>query len=323
MSAPRYLITGADGFVGSHVVELLLAEGGYEVHATAYSSAAQLQGKLPADHIHQLDLSEQSQVENLIKELQPDGVFHFAAIAVVGSSFSQAQKVLDVNHRIQFAMLEALRLHSPHTRLLSIGSAAAYGLLPAQYHPEAIQEEAPFYPSSPYAVSKIDQEYLALSYHLAYGLNIVRVRPFNQIGPRQSVEFAVPAFAEQVARAAAGLQDEILVGNLESTRDFTDVRDAARAYLLLMEKGASGEVYNLGSGTGVVMRSILDQLCQLSGHDVRVTVESSRLRPVDVPIFVADASRLHQLGWKPQWSLIDSLRDILNEHTEQVTSLVE
>jgi len=153
-----------------------------------------------------------------------------------------------------------------------------------------------------------------LQYFLSYALPIVRVRPFNHIGPRQNHKFVAAAFASQVAAIEAGQKPPVMqVGNLEPRRDFTDVRDTVRAYALLLERGQAGEVYNLGSGESHRIRELLDVLLSLAHTSIRVETDSSRLRPNDVPDLVCDASRLRQAtGWQPQYRLEETLRDLLN-----------
>lgn len=305
------LVTGASGFVGLHLVEYLKSCGYANIFGTTGSDNPALNAVIGADHVIQLDLTHEESVFSVVQKLQPRWVFHLAALAFVGESFQRALEVMQNNTTLQYCMLEAVRRYSPSARLLSVGSATSYGLLPPQFDSSRITEEFPQYPSNPYAVSKMTQDYLALSYHLAYKTDIVRVRPFNQIGPRQSGDFAIPAFAQQIVRIECGEQSELLVGNLEAVRDFTDVRDAVQAYELLMRNGESGEVYNVGSGEGVSLEAIVRELITLSPADIMVAMDPRRLRPVDVPVFVADNQKLRRLGWSPRISLDQTLADVL------------
>lgn len=309
----RILVTGASGFVGSHLVEYLQAQGYRDIYGTTSGQSEWLEKQIGSDHVIALDLTNEEAVFTMLQELKPDWIFHLAALAFVGESFQRALEVMENNTALQYIMLEGVRRFLPSSRLLSVGSATEYGLLPEGFDGSHIAEEYPLYPSNPYAVSKITQDYLALSYFLAYKTDVVRVRPFNQIGPRQGNQFAVPAFAQQIVAIERGEQDKLKVGNLEAVRDFTDVRDAVRAYELLMREGKAGEVYNIGSGFGVSMQEILDQLIALSMADIMVEVDEARLRPVDVPVFVADNTKLRSLGWAPRLSLRQTLIDVL-EH---------
>lgn len=305
------LITGAEGFVGSHLVEYLLQSGYSAVHGTCYRNAGFLSTVLPETAIHAVDLTDLSAVEALLQHVQPSAIVHLASLAFVGKSFDQAQRVMNTNSDIQYVLLEATRRTVPQARVLSIGSAAEYGMVVAPYDASSISEDVPHNPTNPYAVSKIAQEYLAVYFHLTFGLDIVRVRPFNQIGTRQTTEFAVPAFVEQIVQFERGELEQMSVGNTTAVRDFTDVRDAARAYEVLLHSGVSGEVYNLGSGTGVSMQQIIDELIEISGTAAPVVIDPERLRPIDVPSFIANADKLKQLGWQPEVSRKDTLRAIL------------
>ncbi len=311
MSKPRVLITGADGFVGSHLLEYFLAAGYTDLFVTSYSASPWLSERLPEASIFTGDLTDQEHVFSLVQACQPDWVIHLASLSFVGDSFAKTQHVMDTNTHIQFVMLEAIRQYASDARFLSIGSATCYGPVSDDLDAGRITEEYPFAPNNPYAVSKLTQEHLAHMYHLAYGLDVVRVRPFNQIGPRQAYVFVLPSFAHQIAAIEVGQQESLQVGNLEAVRDFTDVRDAVRAYERLMLDGVSGEVYNLGSGQGVKVQRILDTLRNLSEADILVQPDEARMRPADIPIFVANASKLRQLGWEPTYALEETLQDVL------------
>jgi GDP-4-dehydro-6-deoxy-D-mannose reductase len=316
------LVTGGTGFVGSHLVEALFAEGYQNIHVTSYAGDAGALANLfsaeqISSHIHKIDLSNAQQVAELIGELQPQHIYHLAAHASVATSFEQGQLVLENNLKLQLALLEAVRHRAPSARVLIVGSGMEYDVLGSsntgQTPSHPITELNPLGPISPYAVSKVMQDLLGLSYAYSYKLDIIRVRPFNHIGERQTTDFAVPSFAKQIVDIERGLQQEIKVGNLDATRDFTDVKDVARAYILLMEKGLSPEVYNIGSGQGHAMHEILDMLRRLSKVEVRVVTDPNKVRPLDVPSIIADISKVRKLGWQPEIALEDTLRRILEE----------
>lgn len=307
----RVLVTGAAGFIGSYLIEYFLSAGYDDIWATTYDDSPWLLEKLGPEKVVKVNLTNSESVFPMIERVQPDWVIHLAALAFVGGSFSRATEVMNNNTTLQYVMLEAIRRFSPKSRVLSIGSAAEYGLLPEKFDSGKITEDFPLYPNNPYAVSKMTQDYLSLSYHLAYGLDIVRLRPFNQIGPRQTSDFVVPAFAQQIVKVERGEQPAVKVGNLAAIRDFTDVRDAVRVYELLLRVGEAGEVYNLGSGKGVSAQEILDSLIELATADIPVEVDPERLRPVDVPVFVADNQKITALGWKPHIPLAQTLADVL------------
>jgi GDP-4-dehydro-6-deoxy-D-mannose reductase len=194
-----------------------------------------------------------------------------------------------------------------------VGSSEEYGAVQPEHLP--IDEETPFRPMNPYAVSKVAQDMLGLQYYLSHKLDAVRTRPFNHIGPRQGLGFVVPDFASQIARIEAGRQEPVLrVGNLDAERDFTDVRDVVRAYHLLAVHGQSGQVYNIGSGKAHAVQEILD--CFLAQSRVKITVahDPERMRPSDIPKVVCDYGKLNACtGWEPAIPFEQSLVDVLND----------
>lgn len=307
------LITGGTGFAGSHLVELLLAEGFSSVHVTTFGAQDTfVHTLLPQDHIHHLDLTNFEATQNLLSSLQPQYIYHLAAFAKVAHSHKQALQIMSNNSSLQWNLLEAVRLVCPSTRILVVGSAQEYDFYAAQYQGlETINETVPLGPVNPYGVSKVDQDLLSLSYHYSYNLDIVRIRPFNHTGERQTADFAVPEFARQIIAVEQGKQSEIEVGNLSAVRDMSDVKDVVRAYLTLMQQGETGEVYNVGSGEGHSMQEILDQLISLSRANVTVTVDQSRFRPQDIPMIVADISKIKTLGWSPTLPLSQTLARVL------------
>jgi GDP-4-dehydro-6-deoxy-D-mannose reductase len=313
---PTILITGGTGFAGSHLVEALLEQGQANIHVTTASGKeTYLNRYLPADHFHQLDLTDANATTQLITSVQPDHVYHLAAYAAVGDSFEKTQEILHNNMVLQLSLLNAVKEHATDARVLVIGSAMEYDL--AHLKSEAVDEHAPLGPISPYGVSKVLQDLLAYSYAQSYQLDIVRVRPFNHIGERQSPEFAVPAFAKQIVAIERGNQPILTVGNLEAIRDFTDVKDMVNAYIVLMNRGVTGEVYNVGSGQGHSMRSILDILIELAMVPISVEVDPQKLRPLDVSRAVADSSKIQQLGWQPTIDIHTTLARILEYWRQQ------
>jgi len=306
---PVILVTGGTGFAGSHLVESLLAAGIQPHVTTASSQASFIESLLPADHVHQVDLTDQAATFSLFKKLQPSQIYHLAAFAIVGSSFDQGLQVLENNLRLQLNVLEACKQILPKTRLLVVGSAMEYDT--ANPTSATLNELQPLGPISPYAVSKVIQDMLSYSYSYSYSLDVVRARPFNHIGERQTADFAIPAFAKQIVAIENNQQAELSVGNLEAVRDFTDVKDVAKAYIVLMAKGKTGEVYNIGSGQGHSMREILDQLCQLSTAQIPVVQDPAKMRPLDVPQVIADITKIKQLGWTPHIPLNQTLDRVI------------
>jgi len=306
------LVTGGTGFVGSHLIEALLAAGFTNVHTTTFGDQKSfVHSILPTQNIHKVDLIDQSAISVLLTELKPSTIYHLAAYAEVGASFDQSHLVLENNLKIQLSFLEAVRQSAMKARVLVVGSGMEYDFIAKKAI--KITEDHPLGPVSPYAVSKVIQDLLGLSFTYSYKLDIVRVRPFNHIGERQTAAFAVPSFAEQIVAIERGQQKEIAVGNLDSIRDFTDVKDVVKSYILVLEKGVGGEVYNIGSGVGYSMQQILDMLCKLSTAKIEVVVDPAKVRPLDVPVVVADNSRVGKLGWFPTIPIQETLRRILEE----------
>lgn len=314
----RVLITGVSGFAGSFLAERLLSGNMYEVFGTYHStkpdffSSTRLQSR-------SIDLENAGTVDALIADVRPDIIIHLAALAAPAESFHTPAKTITNNVVGQINLLEAVHKHKlEQVRIIIVSSADVYGLIKPEDVP--IDEETPFRPGNPYAVSKITQDYLGLQYFLAYKLNIVRVRPFNHIGPRQSDRFAIASFAKQIAEIEKGKLEPILkVGNLDSKKDFTDVRDIVRAYELLFEKGDVGDVYNLGSGKAHTIQELLDILLSLAKKDISVEKDPMRIRPSDTALLICDNTKLKRAtGWEVEIPIEVTLRNILDYWREVV-----
>lgn len=313
----KILITGAGGFVGSHLIKYLQDNTDYTIYATAYSNNSHATNLLPGSHLFVGDLTDYSYTEKVIMDSQPDIIFHLAALSVVHNSVKKAQKILTSNLILQHNLLEAVKSHSSSTRIVAICSANEYGKVDASDVP--IDELTPLKPLNPYAVSKITQEFLSLQYHLAYGMDIVILRPFNHIGERQSDNFAISAFAKQIVSIEKGLQDKLKVGSLDAIRDFTDVKDMVKAYVLAATKCEPGEIYNIGSGSGVSIQDALSMLIKLSTSKIEIEQDESRMRSSDVPLLIADSSKFTKLtGWKPEILLEKTLERVLNYWREEL-----
>ncbi len=314
----RALITGAGGFVGKHLCTYLLAHTDWDLLGTVYPHPVDAQPPEPRLRLVYADLRDPEGVLRLVSEGQFDYVLHLAAQASVSASFSDPWDTLENNIRAQLNLLEAVRRTRRETRVLVIGSNEEYGAPMPGELPQT--EDSPLRPTNPYAVSKVAQDFLGLQYFLAHGVPVVRVRPFNHTGPGQSPRFVVPAFASQVARIEAGLQEPVMqVGNLDAARDFTDVRDIVRAYHLAVTQGELGEVYNLASGTPRVVRDVLETLLSLCEVEVRVERDPARYRPVDVPVVYGSAEKFQRwTGWVPQIPFEQTLQDALHYWRGQV-----
>ncbi|NCO12514.1 MAG: GDP-mannose 4,6 dehydratase [Candidatus Pacebacteria bacterium CG_4_10_14_3_um_filter_34_15] len=311
MDQPKILITGGTGFAGSHLVEALLAHGYEDIHVTSFSGSSEFMEKLiNKDNIHQLDLTNRQDTESLIKELQPTQIYHLASFAYVGKSFEKAEELLNNNISLQLNLLKAVKEFAPNARLLVIGSAEEYGVSLSDDEIPC-DEDHKFRPINPYAVSKITQDMLAYVYYISFNLDIVTVRPFNHIGERQTSDFAIPAFTNQVVAIERGEQEKLLVGDLDAIRDFTDVKDMVEAYIVVMNNGQKGEVYNIGSGIGVRMSDVVQKLVSLSTKEIIIEEDKSRLRPHDIPKMIVNNDKIKSLGWSPKISLDDSLARII------------
>jgi len=261
---------------------------------------------------HQVDLLDQAKVASLLRELQPHRVFHLAAFSVPAASWDDPGGTIATNATIQANLLSAVLQLNPMPRVLVVGSGDEYGQ--PQGRNRRLNEQSPLRPITPYGVSKVTQDLLALQYFLSRDLPAIRVRPFNHAGPRQAPNFAIASFAQQIARIELGKQAPTLkVGNLEARRDFTDVRDIVRAYLLAIEKGKPGEVYNIGSGTAPTLRELLHHLLEMTRVTITLEVDDTRKRAAEAPVYVCDARRFERLtGWRPRISLQRMLRDTLD-----------
>jgi len=306
------LVTGVDGFAGSHLSDLLIRQR-YEVHGTIRKATPDLRAELQLEVVcHPVDLLDRQRVEEVVMRVRPALVFHLAALSSPAASWDDPAGTITNNVGGQANLLDALLRISPKARVLVVGSTDEYGRVSGRNR--RLDEDTQLRPLSPYAVSKVAQDYLALQYYLSRDLACVRVRPFNHAGPRQAPQFAVASFAQQIARIELGRQQPSLkVGNLKAKRDFTDVRDMAAAYLLALTKGKPGEVYNLGSGKAVSLGEIVQALIRLSKRKIQLEKDPSRTRVAEAEVYVCDPRRFQRLtGWKPKLPLERTLRDTLN-----------
>jgi GDP-4-dehydro-6-deoxy-D-mannose reductase len=313
----RVLITGIAGFAGSHLAELAL-EHGAEVAGTVLPGA-------PIDNVAAIrrrirlvpcDVTQRGAVGRVLDQVRPDRVFHLAGASVVGTSWAHRAGVLRQNLAGTYELLEGLC--AVRVSCLLVSSGELYGIVPETAQP--ISETQPASPVSPYALSKACQELYASYYVRAEGVPVVVVRAFNHVGPRQAPGFVWSDIARQVAEIEAGRRAPVLeVGTLTTRRDFTDVRDMVRAYWLLLEHAAPGEVYNAASGRAMEIRAVLDGFLALAGRPIEVRVVPERVRPIDLPMLLGDAGRLRALtGWTPRIPLEQSLADVLADWRTRV-----
>ncbi|MBM2840446.1 MAG: GDP-mannose 4,6-dehydratase, partial [Bacteroidetes bacterium] len=282
----RVLVTGIDGFVGSHTAEFLLRIPGVEVHGTVLDpfTLPNIEHIRHSLHLHKANLLERELITALFNEIRPDRVIHLAGQAFVPTAFADPVPTFQANVLGGVHVLEAARLLKTTggvaTSVLVVSTGEVYGK-PVRL---PITEDLLLVPNNPYAASKASIDIIAQQYGEAFGLNVIVVRPFNHAGPRQSPMFVCSDFSKQIAEVAAGKREpRILVGNIDAQRDFTDVRDVVRAYWLLLERTRGG-TYNVCSGKPRAVREILDTLSKLAGTRIDCSVDDSRLRTYDIPV---------------------------------------
>ncbi len=316
----KALITGIAGFAGSHLAEHLLNGTDWEICGLIHRRSENIAHLRERLALFQGDVCDLGSISHILAQTRPDYVFHLAAQSFVPTSWRDPWETFESNIRGQLNILQAAVDLALESKILVVGSNEEYGLITAEELP--IKETAPLRPNSPYGVSKITQDMLGLQYHLGHGLHTVRVRPFNHIGPRQSERFVAAAFAKQIAEIEMGLKPPVVkVGSLKAKRDFTDVRDVVRAYHLVLTKGQTGEVYNIGSGVARSVQEILDVLSSLSRVEFSVEQDPARLRLSDIPVSFCDYTKLReQTGWRPGILFEESLRDTLDYWREKMKS---
>ncbi|MCC7367835.1 MAG: GDP-mannose 4,6-dehydratase [Chloroflexi bacterium] len=313
----RVLITGVAGFAGRHLAAHLFAQGGHEIWGLS-RAGRDVGGLDPAIRMTVADLMDRDSVEQAVADARPDAVYHLASQASVMRSFESPLETLQNNIVGQVHLLDACVKLAPEARILVIGSNEEYGLTDPSELP--IEEHKELRPVSPYAVSKVTQDMLGHQYFRARMLQVVRARPFTHIGPGQAPGFVTTDFAQQVARMElCGAEPRMAVGNLSGVRDFSDVRDIVRGYRLLIERGEPGEVYNLGSGVGRTIQSILDDLLVLTTVRPEVVVDPARMRPSEIPAMYADCSKIEAAtGWRTEIPFEQTLRDVLDDWRARV-----
>jgi len=304
----RCLITGCEGFIGSHLADLLVAKGS-EIYGMVYGDTANIEQLRRRIAILEGDLKDMGRVEAIISQARADIVFHLAAQSFVDISWEDPEETLKTNVLGTFYLLEALRQADVKPTIVLVGSSSVHG--PCAEAEMPLKEGNDFRPTSMYAVSKLSEEMLGQFYWRVYGMKVIRVRPFNMTGPRKTGD-ACSDFAKGIVEIENGLRDVLEVGNLETVRDFTDGRDAVRALWLLAEKGVPGETYNLCSGVASGMRQVLERLFALAGSEIRYRVAPEKMRPYDDPVYVGDDSKLRALGWQPLIPFERTLRDMLD-----------
>lgn len=304
----RVLITGVSGFVGGYLARRL-AEGGHELLGLGVQPAP---AELPLATYRLADLTRLEQVEPALGELAPAAIVNLAGQASAARSFEDPSETFRVNTTGALVLLEAVRRAAPRARVLQVGSGESYGPQPPGTR---VAESAPFRPVSPYALSKAAADTACAAYAEANDLDLVRTRSFAHTGPGQDSRFVLPSFARQIARLERGAGEAVLrVGNLEVTRDLSDVRDVVAAYVALLERGVRGAAYNVCRGEGVRLADVAARLTSLARVAVRIEVDPARVRPVDVPYLVGDPTAIARVtGWRAAIPIEQTLRDTLEE----------
>ena len=313
----RVLVTGGGGFVGLHLLRALQTAGADRLVASVLGEPPRNDGVdngVPGIEWRSLDVSSTESVEAIVREVQPEIVYHLAGQASVGASFGAPLPTWDVNATGTVRLLDALSHHAPDTkRVILASSGEVYGMVPLERQP--ISEVELLTPVSPYGASKAAAEAAAIGMAASHGIDVVIARTFNQIGPGQDERFVLPSMALQLARMRGLPETEraLRVGNLAVQRDFLDVRDAVTAFIALERFGSPGAAYNICSGVPRRLEDVVRRMVELSGTNAWIEVDASRFRPSDTPSLVGANQRLRGLGWESVYRLDETLQALLSD----------
>jgi GDP-4-dehydro-6-deoxy-D-mannose reductase len=310
VSASRILITGVGGFVGNHLARRIVEQGRVALGLGVEPAPPAIRDLLLDEWC--VDVRDPKALTEVLTAARPDAIVHLAGQSSAALSFEQPVETYRVNTLGTWNLLEAARLAVPGARVLVVGTSEVYGPQPVGTR---VREDAPFHPVSPYALSKAAADAGAEAFSRRFGLDVVRTRSFAHIGPGQTDRFVVPSVARQIAEIEAGRRESVIrVGNLDVTRDLTDVRDVVDAYLALLERGRRGAAYNVCRGEGMALTAVVSMLCERARVTVRIEVDHARVRPADVPFLVGDPSLLvRDTAWRPTVPLDRTLGDVLEE----------
>ncbi len=309
----KILITGINGFVGPHLVNELQNRN-LSVYGLSRTGKSELKNDVV---ILKGDLLELKELYRTIDTLKPDAIFHLAAQSKPGYSFKEPQETFQANVIGTINLLEVVRGMmksdtSYRPRIIIAGSSEEYGL--AESHELPFVEASRFNPVNPYAISKVAQYYIAMQYVRAYHFDIVYPVLFSHVGPGQREGFIIPDVCKQIVAIEQGKKDPVLLtGDLSVSRDYSDVRDFARAYILLLEKGRTGERYNVCSGKPTRVSDIVEMLLSMAKVKIEHQMDPNRVRPIEMPVIYGSAQKFHELtGWKTEIALESMLRDTLD-----------
>ena len=289
----RTFITGGRGFVGGHLAAHLRSEGDEVTVAD-----------------RDVDVTDRAAIVDALRACEPTTIYHLAAMTSVAESWQRPAEFTRVNVLGTAHLLDAAHEVAPSARVVVVSSAEVYGVVSEDELP--LRETSPSRPANPYSTSKVEAELVAREAVRSRGQHVVIARPFNHIGPGQSTSFVVPALARRMLDATAQGLHFIMVGDLSTRRDFSDVRDVVRAYRLLAQWGRPGEAYNVASGVDVAIADIAAHLRRLINPDLEMLVDPELLRPVEVPVSRGSFEKLHDAtGWEPSFPLARSLEDVV------------
>lgn len=310
----RVLITGAAGFVGGHAITEFRRAGHMVVATVMPGQSPKLDG---VDAIEAVELGDIAGLEAIVKKHQPDACLHLAGMAFVPTAWEHPQEAFRVNVIGTINLLEAFRRHQPKVRFLTVTSAQLYGHAERSH---AITEDDPPVADSIYAVSKWASDNCTRLYASRYGMHTMTARPCNHIGPGQSESFAVSSFARQMIEISLGRREPVMqVGNLESEREFTDVRDIVRAYRLIIEKGQSGQAYNISSGRLFKIQTVFDHLAKIVGVQPAVMIDEKLYRRTDTQPKISTGRLARDTGWETIVPLDQTLRDIVDDFRRRIS----
>ena len=309
----RALVTGVAGFAGSHLAEFLIRDG-FETHGVDVSerSLRAFAAALKRAKLAQCDVRDRERLNRIVSEIAPDLVFHLAGVASVLECERNPTLAMEVNIIGSCNLLDAVRDNAPGVRTLVVSSSEVYGKVAPEHFP--IAEDVPVKPANFYSVTKASVEMLSMLYSEKYGMDIVILRPFNHVGPRQSPAFVCADFAAQIARIERGLAPpQLRVGDLSVERDFTDVRDMVRGYAVAARRARGGETYNLCSGRSVRIEDVLKTLLEYAEVPIEVQRDPDKFRTSEIPVVVGSAEKFRRTtGWSPEMPLATTLHDTLD-----------